>query len=308
MPRGISQEQVDSTADALLQAGERPTVEKVRAKLGTGSPNTITRMLDAWRLGLAERLKAVDEFPSLPDEVGQAMTALWSQAVQHAREHTEQEIQAERDALQQSRTALDARESEQAAILATAQNATQRAEEEARRATVEATALHRLVGRLEAEAKEHATERTRLLAQNDALETTCAQLREEIRAAEAKSARERAEREEYVRTVENRAHAEVDRVRTELKTAHAELASTRKQHQAEIQALQRTVTELTRSLSVVEREAAHQRGVAEALKLKLPSADRKKSGTTSGRCRDRAGRSGALVKAGARTERTRCGP
>lgn len=269
MPRGITQGQVDAAADGLLQVGERPTVEKVRAQLGTGSPNTITRMLDAWRLSLAERLRTANALPGLPDEIGQAMTALWGQAVQHAREHTQHEIEAERDALQQSRTALDAREAEQAALLATAQGATQRAEEAARRATIEAAALHRLADRLEAEAKEHAAERTRLLAQNEALETTCTKLRDEIRATDAKSAKEHNDRDAHVRAIEDRAHAEVDRVRTELKTSRAELVATRKHHQAEIQTLQRTVAELTRSLGVAEREAAHQRGVAEALKLKL---------------------------------------
>ena len=49
MPKGITQAQVDDAADALLAAGENPTVEKVRAALGTGSPNTVTRMLDTWR-------------------------------------------------------------------------------------------------------------------------------------------------------------------------------------------------------------------------------------------------------------------
>lgn len=283
MPHGITQEQVDTAADGLLQAGERPTVEKVRAKLCTGSPNTITRMLDAWRLGLADRLRRANELPTLPDEIGQAMTALWSQAMQHARERIQQEIQAERDALQQSRTAMDAREAEQAALLATAQEATKKAEEAARRASVETTALRRLVDRLETEAKAHTEERSRLLAQSQALEAACTKLREDIRKAEAQAANERAVRDEYVKTVEDRAHGEVDRVRTELKAAHAELAGTRKQHQAETQALQRTVTDLTRSIGVAEREAAHQRGVAEALKLKLPGTGRKKSGTAPNR-------------------------
>ncbi|HEX7326289.1 MAG TPA: DNA-binding protein [Rhodanobacteraceae bacterium] len=288
MPHGITQEQVDQAADALLQAGERPTVEKVRAKLGTGSPNTITRMLDAWRQGLADRLRKANELPGLPEEVRQTMTALWGQAVQHARERTQREIEAERDALQQSRTALDAREAEQAALLASAQGAAGRAEEDARRAAVETTALRRLVDRLETEAKEHAAERARLLALNETLEAACTKLRDDLRTAEAKAATERTTRDEYTRVVEDRAHVEVDRVRTELKAAHAELVGTRKRHQAEIQALQRTVTELTRALRAAEREAAHQRGVAEALKLKRSrnvtvNAAKRPSGAQRGR-------------------------
>lgn len=40
-PRGVQGTDVDQVADALLRAGQRPTVEKIRAQLGTGSPNTI---------------------------------------------------------------------------------------------------------------------------------------------------------------------------------------------------------------------------------------------------------------------------
>lgn len=49
MRTGITQEQVNSAAYAILGAGENPTVEKIRASLATGSPNTVTRMLEAWR-------------------------------------------------------------------------------------------------------------------------------------------------------------------------------------------------------------------------------------------------------------------
>lgn len=274
MPHGITQEQVDEAADAITADGGRVTVEKVRAKLGTGSPNTVTRMLDVWRQGLATRLQELNTLPGLPEEVGQAMTDLWSHALHHARERTRQEIQAERDALQQSRSALDAREAERAALLSTAQESTQQAEEAARRAEVEVTALRRLVDRLEAEGKEHVDERARLLAQNQALEATCGKLRDEVHAVDQRSTRERAERDEHVKVVEDRAHAQVDRARTELKAAKAELIDARKHHQQEVQALQRTITELTRSLGAAERDAAHQRGVAEALKLKLPSTGR----------------------------------
>lgn len=272
MPRGITQEQVVAAADTIVAAGERPTVEKVRAQLGTGSPNTVTRMLETWRQGLAERLREVNQLPGLPDAVGQVMATLWSQAVRHAREHVQHEVAAEREVLQHSRTALDARETERAALLRSTQEAKQKAEEAARRAIAETTALRRLADRLEAEAAEHATERTRLLAQDQALEAACSRLRDEARVAEAKSAKERTARDDHVKVIEDRAHAEVDRVRTELKTARAELTGVRKYHQAEIQALQRTGTELTRSLSAAEREAGHQRGVAEALKLKLSTA------------------------------------
>ncbi|MGH8111027.1 MAG: DNA-binding protein [Rhodanobacteraceae bacterium] len=269
MPRGITQEQVNVTADALLQAGERPTVERVRAHLGTGSPNTITRMLDTWRLGLAERLREVSQLPGLPDAVGQAMTSTWTIALQHAREHAQQEIQAERDALQQSRSALEAREAEQAALIASAQDQAQQSADTARQATAQAQALQRLVQRLETEVQERAQQCERLTAQVQAAAATETALRDRIQTMEAQATQERSKREEHVQTVEDRAHTQVGQARTDLKTAHAELADTRKRYQKEIQLLQRELAEFTRSLGTAEREAAHQRGVAEALKLKL---------------------------------------
>ena len=56
--RGITSTDVDRAADALLREGERPTIEKVRLKIGRGSPNTINPLLDTWWSRLAGRLDA----------------------------------------------------------------------------------------------------------------------------------------------------------------------------------------------------------------------------------------------------------
>jgi hypothetical protein len=45
--RGITAGDVERAADALLREGDRPTIEKIRAKIGRGSPNTINPLLDA---------------------------------------------------------------------------------------------------------------------------------------------------------------------------------------------------------------------------------------------------------------------
>ena len=55
---GITAADVDRAADALLRAGQRPTIEKVRLEIGRGSPNTINPLLDAWWSRLAGRLDA----------------------------------------------------------------------------------------------------------------------------------------------------------------------------------------------------------------------------------------------------------
>lgn len=88
MARGVTQDQVTYAADALLARGERPTIEKVRAELGTGSPNTLLRLLDVWWAELAARLaaQARAQLPEIPDAVQRAMMTLWSESVVTARQ------------------------------------------------------------------------------------------------------------------------------------------------------------------------------------------------------------------------------
>lgn len=46
---GISYEQVAAAADALVGEGQsNPTINAIRERLGTGSPNTIHRHLSTW--------------------------------------------------------------------------------------------------------------------------------------------------------------------------------------------------------------------------------------------------------------------
>jgi ribosomal protein S14 len=71
-----TQEQVNQAADAILGTGKNPTVEKVRARLDTGSPNTVTRMLDVCRNQFGERLRRTSSLPGVPDSVGQTMIEL----------------------------------------------------------------------------------------------------------------------------------------------------------------------------------------------------------------------------------------
>jgi hypothetical protein len=84
-PRGISQSDVSHAADLLLRSGERPTIDKVRAKIGRGSPNTINPMLDAWWKTLAARLDSGPAaFHRLPEPVAHVAEALWMQALEEA--------------------------------------------------------------------------------------------------------------------------------------------------------------------------------------------------------------------------------
>jgi Plasmid replication region DNA-binding N-term len=84
--RGIRRSDVNQAADALLRSGERPSVEKIRAKIGSGSPNTVNPMLDAWWKTLGSRL---DSGPAalhrLPESIAHIAEALWIQALEDSR-------------------------------------------------------------------------------------------------------------------------------------------------------------------------------------------------------------------------------
>jgi len=110
MARGVTQGQVTRAADALLARGERPTIEKVRAELGTGSPNTLLRLLEVWWAELAGRLaaQARAELPGIPDAVQRAMMTLWSEAVVITRQEAETRNKERERALQEREAALQA--------------------------------------------------------------------------------------------------------------------------------------------------------------------------------------------------------
>jgi len=82
----ITREEVYSTADALLLEGVRPTIDRVRVRLGRGSPNTINEYMDAWWTKLGSRLRDLpgQEFPHLPERVAVSLQKLWNEALEAA--------------------------------------------------------------------------------------------------------------------------------------------------------------------------------------------------------------------------------
>jgi hypothetical protein len=108
--RGISALDVDRAADALLRAGERPTVEKVRARIGRGSPNTINPLLDAWWKRLAGRLDAGPAaLHRLPEPVLFAAEGLWLQALDDARTRATAEQGSRKASLAKEKQELEVR-------------------------------------------------------------------------------------------------------------------------------------------------------------------------------------------------------
>lgn len=105
---GITHIDVDRAADALLREGHRPTIEKVRQRIGRGSPNTINPLLDAWWSRLAGRLDAGPAaLHRLPEPVAHAAEALWLTALEDARRRAQLESGSTRKALARERQDLE---------------------------------------------------------------------------------------------------------------------------------------------------------------------------------------------------------
>lgn len=87
--QGVTYEQVAAAANALVAAGERPTIRAVRARIGAGSPNTIQRHLDEWARGNTPAELAA---ATLPAEMQRLILAEMARAVATARTELKQQL------------------------------------------------------------------------------------------------------------------------------------------------------------------------------------------------------------------------
>ncbi len=86
--RGVQREDVWAAADAVLLAGEKPTIERVRQHLGSGSPNTVGPLLEQWFKHLGRRIQDPGAFATpagVPDPVQQAARHFWETALAQTR-------------------------------------------------------------------------------------------------------------------------------------------------------------------------------------------------------------------------------
>ena len=108
--RGITAADVERAADALLRQGSRPTIEKVRAEIGSGSPNTINPLLDDWWHRLASRLDAGPAaLHRLPEGVLHVAEALWLQALDQGRQRARLELISSTKAAEETQRSLEVR-------------------------------------------------------------------------------------------------------------------------------------------------------------------------------------------------------
>ncbi|MBS0427020.1 MAG: DNA-binding protein [Proteobacteria bacterium] len=124
--RGIQEVDVFTAADALLAEGKRPTIERVRLKIGRGSPNTVSPMLERWFATLGARVVGVkpaagkpagNDSDGMPTSVRNAARLLWETARREAEEvqraalvSAQADLQGREEALAAAQAALAQRE------------------------------------------------------------------------------------------------------------------------------------------------------------------------------------------------------
>ncbi len=252
--RGVQQEEVWAAADALIATGERPTIERVRLKIGRGSPNTVSPMLESWFATLAPRLgvaaqgsQAAEE--GTPKELRQALDVIWSNAVRSARDKAEAALGLERDKLAELDKELDSQRQmllERESALAQ-RGATFEPALEMLRAQLRDQAVQ-----LEKAGRELERARSSLATLVQERDVDRRQFDEQLRTL----AEERQRIEQRVSANEKRLLEEVDRARQEAKQTSRTLQDTAKKYASELQALERKALALGNRVQEGQVEAA----------------------------------------------------
>lgn len=217
MAVGVPETDVFAAADRVLSRGERPTVERVRAELGRGSPARVGQLLETWWDALAKRLAGHTQLPEVPPNVASAFVDVWGVALAAGQAHGEAQVAPERAALADVIGRADAA----VAIERAGRDAANARAAAAQSAAFQAAERIQDLGRLlEAQARELEDvrrERDLALQAGQRLQTEVDQAAAAAKTLQADAARERQALLDHIRAVEDRMHGEVDRVRGELK-------------------------------------------------------------------------------------------
>ena len=268
MAKGITEAQVHAAADALVAAGERPTVERIRAHLGTGSPNTVTRLLDSWWQALGARLTAQQAMASIPDVPAGIATLAeqwWAQAWQQAREAVHADLARERQQLADDRVALDRERETLQQAHAQLQQALAQAQQAETAMAARLADIQRLVEQQAAQLADLTQQREALEARNGRLEAEYLSVTARLQAQEATAAAERESLAQQLRAAEDHGHAEVDRARQESKGLRARLTAVEKERTTERESHRHELTTVRASLTTAQQDVAAYRARVETL-------------------------------------------
>lgn len=272
MARGITELDVHQAADSLVIAGERPTVERVRAALGTGSPNTVIRHLDSWWAALGPRVvtqSAVSALPAMPEAVAALAQRLWREALEAAAGHATEQVAVERQALQDERVALDSERSALLSRVAELQQAADAARKDLTASQADQIDLRAQLDRAGNLAEDIQLQRDAATSRADRLESQLAETQLMLGANREAHERERVELTEYLRSVENRSHQEVDRLRQQLTATERQLDAAIKQGSQAALKHQHALRIAHLDVATAREEAKLQKAVADASKHQL---------------------------------------
>lgn len=262
----ITAEDVFQAADALLVAGHRPTIDRIRMKLGRGSPNTINEHLDKWWANLGARLKDLpgQVLPGLPEVVTNSLVSLWNLALRESHQTLLANLETRESTLQAGLAHIDARDSElnerESAVTARLEaqgQALEFAHSQLAEANRRARTLEEALGQ---RAHDFEAVRARMVT----LEADAADLRRQLLESQQQHASERRRLEERYDAQQRRWSQEVDRLRQSLKDdqrATKELRTRLERAVAERDAarsaLGRTTAELKAANRTLQRLEAH---------------------------------------------------
>lgn len=276
MARGITETDVHTAADELVANGDRPTVERIRAHLGTGSPNTVTRWLDTWWKNLGIRLQPKrPDLKDSPAALAELAGQWWALALEHARESvleeladTRQSLAAEYDELRvQQQSFADEGSALHAKATASAQSE--------RLALTQVAELRQLVDQLQSQLAESARQRASTDQRLEQVESARRAMEARLQELQELARSERDSLIEHARSVENRAAREVDQARQQAKELQIRSWSLEKLHAATEQSLSGALKAAQRTATEAVKEADRQRARSEVLEeqlTKIPAA------------------------------------
>lgn len=267
----ISQGDVFRAADELLVEGNRPTIDRVRMRLGRGSPNTINDHLDAWWARLGSRLRDLpgNEFPQVPERVGQALQHLWNEALEGAHEALRDTLAERERTLAERDQALEARSQELAQREQALAARAAALEESLVLAREQLTVANHRAQTLETAVRERASECTELRARISSLESACADLQGKLDAAAAAYQGERTQLQEQHAATERHWLTELDRARQSLRDAERTHDQAIRQIRQQADGLQGERDRLREELVQARGELSSAAAVRERLAAKL---------------------------------------
>ncbi|MBN5048958.1 DNA-binding protein [Stenotrophomonas indicatrix] len=272
MARGITESDVHAAADELVAKGERPTVERIRAHLGTGSPNTVTRWLETWWNRLGTRLQPRrPDFEDAPAVLAELAGQWWELALKHAREAALREFAETEQSLATQREALDARSRVVADELSQMSSERAAAIAGERVASTRAAELERLVDQLRLQISELTEQRDLGLRRADRAEAATQHIDARLHEALETAKSEREDWTEYARSVENRALGDVDRARQDVKELQAQLSKTSEHHRTLENQLRQNLQAAQSAAAAASQSADILRGRCDALEGQLSS-------------------------------------